>query len=287
MLGFAIVGIVGICDLCQALATANNDVIATLSLPKTVLQGEPLPIIIRVENRSTQDRCILIPVIRRFGPDTVLFRVQVPGDDQKKSIQRPDIYVGGFKNMPPAALPVKRLSPGESVEYAFSLIYDFPDVKRRKRLFDAPGKYVVQATVFELVEMVVDVVEVPYDAQRCAVETGSVSVEIVPPENRRDKEALNAMWNLPDEYLVYDPFVFRADCHAESVKKMKEYFSNYSDTKFGQRAALPLGIAIADGVISDDSGVIRKTIESLSLQKQSQLHSTAGAVLEEISKRKR
>ena len=273
-----------LCNLSWSLAA--EDIVASLLVPNTVPQGEPLPIAVQVKNVSQEYRFILIPEIRRFGPDTVLFSVKAPGDVKKQSVQRPDIYVGGLKNMPPSALPIKRLAPGETAEYSFSLIYDFPDAKRRKRLFDTSGRYLVQATVFELVEEPGEVKEVPYDVKRRAVESETADMEILPPKSQRAKDALQAMRSLPDEYLMYDPSVFRSDCHAESAKQLKEYFGHYSDTEIGQRAALPLGIAVAEGVVSDDSGVIRKAIESLSQSKQAQLRSTAATVLEKMTKRK-
>ncbi len=282
-LGFASVYLAVLWNIGYALAA--EDIVATLLTPGTVLQGEPLLVTVQIKNVSQEYRSILIPVIRRFGPDTVTFSVQVPGAVQKQSVQRPDIYVGGMKNMPPSALPVRKLSPGEVAEYSFSLVYDFPDAKRRKRLFDSPGRYSVQATVFELVDPASDVNKVPYDARRRAVLTGSSEVEIVHPKSQREKDALHALWNLPDEYLIYEPSAFRSDYHAEAAKRLREYLQNYADTDLGQRAALPLGIAVAEGVVSDDSGVIRKTIESMSQSKQLQLRATAAAVLEKIAKR--
>jgi hypothetical protein len=283
-LGIATVCMAILCNLNWALAA--EDMVATLLVPNTVPQGEPLPITVQVKNVSQEYRIILIPVIRRFGPDTVLFSVKAPDDVKKQPVQRPDIYVGGLKNMTPSTLPITRLAPGATAVYSFSLAYDFPDAKRRKRLFDTPGRYVVQAKVFELVGDPGEVKEVPYDAQRRAVESESVDVEILHPKSQRAKDALQAMKSLPDEYLIYDPFVFRSDCHAESAKQLKEYFGHYADTEIGQRAAFPLGIAVAEGVVSDDSGVIRKTIESLSQSKQAQLRSTAATVLEKMIKRK-
>lgn len=285
--GIFILSLGVICNISRVFATEDEAVVATLLVPKTAIQGEPLPVRIRVINNSKRDLQILIPEVRRFGPDTILFGVQAPGSHQMRAVQRPDIYIGGFKNMPPSALPVKRLSPGESVEYAFSLIYDFPDAQRRKKLFETPGQYVVQATIFELVDISENAQNVPYDAKRRAIEAETVVTEIISPESQRDKEALNAMWALPDEYLVYDPFVFRADCHAKSAEKILEYFSSYSDTIYGQRAALPLGIAVAAGIVRDDSGIIHKAIESLSAKKQLPVHTVASAVLKEMANRKR
>ena len=163
-------------------------------------------------------------------------------------------------------------------------VYDFPDAKRRKRLFDTLGRYSVQATIFELVDPASDVNEVPYGARRSPVLTDSSDVEIVPPKSQHEKDALHALWKLHDEYLIYDPFAFRSDCHAEALTQLREYFRNYADTDLGRRAALPLGIAVAEGVASDDSGAIRKALESMSQGKKSQLSATASAVLEKMAK---
>lgn len=266
---------------------ASECLMATLLVPHTVPQGEPLAVTIQVKNISKEYCYILVPIIRRFGPDTVMFDVQAPDFKQEQSVQRPDIYVGGFKSMAPLELPVKKIAPGEVTEYSFSLIYDFPDVESRKLLFKVSGRYAVRASVFELADSPGDVSEVPYNVRRCEIQTGSVNVEIIPPESQREKDALQALWGLPDEYLVYAPFAFQSDCHAEAATKMKEYYGNYSDTEFGQRVALVLGVAIAKGVVSDDSGDIRKAIESLSLNKQLPLHTVASAVLEEMANRKR
>lgn len=264
---------------------AAEDIVATLLTPGTVFQGEPLSFTVQIKNVSQEYRSILIPAIRRFGPDTVTFSVQAPDSGQRQSVQRPDIYIGGLKSMPPSSLPVQKLSPGEVAEYSFSLVYDFPDAKRRKRLFDTPGRYLVQATIFELVDPASDANEVPYDARRRPVLTDLSGVEIVPPKSQREKDALHALWKLPDEYLIYEPSAFRSDCHAEAATHLREYFRNYADTDLGRRAALPLGIAVAEGVASDDSGVVRKTLESMSQGKQSQLRATASAVLEKMAKR--
>lgn len=282
-LGFAIACLVVLWNISYALAA--EDIVATLLTPGTVFQGEPLSVTVQIKNVSQEYRFILIPAIRRFGPDTVTFSVQAPGSLQRQSVQRPDIYVGGLKTIPPSSLPVQKLSPGEVIEYSFSLVYDFTDAKRRKRLFDTTGRYSVQATIFELVDPVSDVNEVPYDARRRPVLTDSSDVEIVPPTIQREKDALHALWNLPDEYLIYEPFAFRSDCHAEAVTHLTEYFRSYADTNLGRRAALPLGIAVAEGVASDDSGAIRKTLESMSQGKQLQLRATASAVLEKMAKR--
>lgn len=282
-LGFASVCLAVLWNISCALAA--EDIVATLLTPGTVFQGEPLSVTVQIKNVSQEYRSILIPAIRRFGPDTVTFSVQAPGSVQRQSVQRPDIYVGGLKSMPPSSLPVQRLSPGEVAEYSFSLVYDFPDAKRRKRLFDTPGRYSVQATVFELVDLASDVNKVPYDARRSPVLTDSSDVEIVSPKSQHEKDALHALWKLPDEYLIYDPSAFRSDCHAEALTQLREYFRNYADTDLGRRAALPLGIAVAEGVANDDSGAIRKALESMSQGKQSQLRATASAVLEKMAKR--
>jgi hypothetical protein len=264
---------------------AADNMVATLLLPRTVPQGEPLPVTIQVKNTSEEKRVILIPYILRFGPDTVVFSIKNPASSDYKKVQRPDIYVGGLKMRSPGMLTVRHMSPGEVVEYSFSLVYDFPVVDERKWLFVTPGRYSVQATVFELVDAASDVNEVRYDARRRPVLTDSSDVEIVPPKSQREKDALHALWKLPDEYLIYEPFAFRSDCHAEVTTHLREYFRNYADTDIGRRAALPLGIAVAEGIISDDSGAIRKTLESMSQGKQSQLRATASAVLEKMAKR--
>lgn len=266
---------------------AAEDMVVHLLTPQTVNQGEPLSITVKIQNASKENRSIFIPVVRRFGPDTVSFSIQVPGGTTMQSVQRPDIYVGGMKNMPPSPLPMKKLSPGEVVEYSFSLVYEFPDVKTRKRLFDQLGEYTLQATVYELVDPEIDIIEVPYDSPRHAIISKTSGVEIVSPSNQRDKDALHALWSLSDEYLIYEPTAYRSDCHAPAVVSLMEYFSNYRDTNLGRRAALPLGIAVTEGLISDDTGTIKETIEILSQSVQPHLSAMASAILKNMELKRR
>jgi hypothetical protein len=264
----------------------EETIIATLVTPKTIFQGEPLTVTLQIKNVSTVERYILIPEIRRFGPDTILFHIWTANAGQNYTVKRPDIYIGGMKIMPPSLLPIQKISRNTTAEYSFTLIYDFPDIETRRRLFDKPGQYSIQATIFELSQPVVNVCEVPYDVPRRSIMTPVSPFEVVVPNNPREKEALEAFLSLPDEYLIYEPFVFRSDCHVEAVKCMKTFFQNYADTYLGQRASLVLGIAVADGVINDDAGAIQKTIELISRSDRVSERRLAIAILEKMVRRK-
>lgn len=266
---------------------ATEDMVVHLLTPQTVNQGEPLSLTVKIQNMSKAERSIYIPVVRRFGPDTVSFNIQFPNSTTMQSVQRPDIYVGGMKIMPPSPLPIKKLSPGEVVKYSFALVYEFPDVKTRKWLFDQLGEYTLQATVYELVDHENDSSEVPYDSPRHAIMSKTSVVEIVSPITQRDKDALHALWSLSDEYLIYEPTVYRSDCHASAIESLMEYFSHYRDTNLGRRAALPLGIAVAEGLIRDDTGIIKETIEILSQSVQPHLSAMASEILKNMELRRR
>ncbi|MCG2679364.1 MAG: hypothetical protein L6455_05255 [Kiritimatiellae bacterium] len=254
--------------------------------PTKVIQGEPVLLTLRVENTSQLSRYIVVPEIRRFGPKTVLFRLATANAATFEDIQYPDIYIGGMKNLPPKPLPVQCLQSGMTAEFNFTLMYDFPVVTKRKRLFDRPGTYTVEVTIFEPKSVPQDRLDIPYDAEKNPITPEPFSFEIIPPENAMDKMALARLIELPDEYLLYAPETFRSDCHAEAIMKIAEMFRDFSQTRYGRYCALPLGVALNTMSIDIDRKKIETILESAGQEKDFPLHREAMIVLEKMRRSK-
>ncbi len=252
---------------------------ATITVPDRVYQGEPITLIAKIRNDSTQEKNIVVPETRRFGRDSIEFFFQPPGTSDFKRILHPDVYVGGMKMMAPKPCPIIRLAPDETVEYVFSVAYDFMDSRCYQKLFDTPGKYSFQVSLYEPLHVKDGEMSVSYDSEWKAIKSEITSTVVVAPTGIRERQALNALANLPCEYLLYGPFEFRADCHADAIKDFQQFFREYSGTRLGRRAALPLGIALSQGLVQDDSHAIIETLEKLAHDDDLELRQSALGIL--------
>jgi hypothetical protein len=190
--------------------------------------------------------------------------------------------VGGLKIMPPQPCEIRRFAIGESVEYRFSLAYDFLNSRHHQLLFDTPGKYFIQISIYEPLCVKDCDTSVPYDSECRTIQSEISSAVVVAPADIREQQALNALANLPCEYLLYAPFEFRAECHADAIKDFQQFFREYSGTRLGRRAALPLGIALSQGLIQDDSHAIIETLEKLAHDDDLELRQSALRILSQL-----
>ncbi|MBR3085302.1 MAG: hypothetical protein IKH04_02755 [Kiritimatiellae bacterium] len=261
---------------------AQDGIDVALSIPDQILLGDPMPVSVRVQNKSDKSITIMEPIIRRFGRDTITFALKRPYDECFSEIEHPDIYVGGLKIMPPQPCEIRRFAIGESVEYRFSLAYDFLNSRHHQLLFDTPGKYFIQISIYEPLCVKDCDTSVPYDSECRTIQSEISSAVVVAPADIREQQALNALANLPCEYLLYGPFEFRADCHADAIKDFQQFFREYSGTRLGRRAALSLGIALSQGLIQDDSHAIIETLEKLAHDNDFELRQSALRILSQL-----
>ncbi|MBP5545099.1 MAG: hypothetical protein ILM98_13570 [Kiritimatiellae bacterium] len=269
--------------LSGTLAYAKDEIKVALSIPDRIQLGEPLPVSVRIQNKSDKGITIMEPIIRRFGRDTIIFELQRPCANSFMKIEHPDVYIGGMKIIAPMPYPIRRLAPNESVEFAFSLAYDFPFFEeQRQRLFDTPGKYLLQISIYEPLHVKDGETSVPYDSECRTIQSEISSVVVVAPADIREQQALNALANLPCEYLLYAPFEFRAECHAGAIRDFWQFLNEYSDTRLGRRAALSLGIALSQGLILDDSHAIIETLEKLAHDNDFELRQSALRILSQL-----
>lgn len=273
--------------LSGTLAYAKDEIKVALVVPDRIQLGEPLPVSVRIQNKSDKGITIMEPIIRRFGRDTIIFELQRPCANSFMKIEHPDVYIGGMKIIAPMPYPIRRLAPNESVEFAFSLAYDFPFFEeQRQRLFDTPGKYLLQISIYEPLHVKDGETSVPYDSECRTIQSEISSVVVVAPTDIREQQALAAFANLPCEYLLYGPFEFRADCHADAIKDFRRFLHDYSDTRLGRRAALPLGIALSQGLIQDDADTIVETLKKLANDADPDLRQSAAEILSGIDSSK-
>lgn len=269
--------------LSGTLAYAKDEIKVALVVPDRIQLGEPLPVSVRIQNKSDKGITIMEPIIRRFGRDTIIFELQRPCANSFMKIEHPDVYIGGMKIIAPMPYPIRRLAPNESVEFAFSLAYDFPFFEeQRQRLFDTPGKYLLQISIYEPLHVKDGETSVPYDSECRTIQSEISSAVVVAPADIREQQALNALANLPCEYLLYAPFAFRDYCHADAIKDFQQFFREYSGTRLGRRAALPLGIALSQGLVQDDSHAIIETLEKLAHDDDLELRQSALRILSQL-----
>ena len=269
-------------SFCGMPAIAEDGIDVELTIPDQILLGDPMPVSVRVQNKSDKSITIMEPIIRRFGRDTITFALKRPNDECFSEIEHPDIYVGGLKIMPPQPCEIRRFAIGESVEYRFSLAYDFLNSRHHQLLFDTPGKYFIQISIYEPLCVKDCDTSVPYDSECRTIQSEISSAVVVAPTDVREQLALNALANLPCEYLLYGPFAFRDYCHADAIKDFQKFFREYSGTRLGRRAALPLGIALSQGLIQDDSHAIIETLEKLAHDNDFELRQSALRILSQL-----
>lgn len=269
-------------SFCGMPAIAEDGIDVELTIPDSIQRCEPLPVSVRVQNKSDKSITIMEPIIRRFGRDTITFALKRPNDECFSEIEHPDIYVGGLKIMPPQPCEIRRFAIGESVEYRFSLAYDFLNSRHHQLLFDTPGKYFIQISIYEPLCVKDCDTSVPYDSECRTIQSEISSAVVVAPADIREQQALNALANLPCEYLLYAPFEFRAECHAGAIRDFWQFLNEYSDTRLGRRAALSLGIALSQGLIQDDSHAIIETLEKLAHDNDFELRQSALRILSQL-----
>lgn len=261
-----------------------RDLRVSLLGPNKVVQGDPVSLTVRINNTTKLRRNFVVPEIKRFGPETALFRVASTNAATFESVQYPDIYVGGMKSLSPRPLRVQQLESGMTAEFIFTLMYDFPTAKKRKQLFRRPGIYNIEITVFEPKNEPQNPTEMPYDGDKTPITSEPLSVEIVPPDNAQDKAAFAKLQELPDEYLLYAPEMFKPDCHAEAIQRMSDYFREFSATRYGRYCALPLGMAVSNGATNIDREKIKTILQSAMQEKDFPLYREAAVVLEKVKR---
>ena len=263
-------------------AAADGGIKVELSIPDALQQGEALPVVVRVENSSSEHRCILMPEIVRFGLDTVFFDIITPVVKNTSRVLRPDIYIGPMRSGTPPLIPVVNLPPNGVAKYSFFLFYDFPSLETRKHLFKNAGKYSLRATVYELDESGEQREVLPY-VKKHEVQSEFKEFTVVPPENEDEAAAFSDMWNLEHEYFLYEPKYFCRTWFLKFVPQLREYLKKYRNTNLGRRAALPLGMAVSQGVIEDEDGDIQRALEELSRSKLKDASALATDVLKRMS----
>ena len=282
-------------------AAVEDGVKVDLSVPDELRQGEPLPVAERVENKSNASRSIFLPQIQsdRFGRHTVSFdiiasHIKSPFSDiyttmnprSPTQITRPDIYVSAVcRSREPGPIPVVKLPPKGVAEYSFSLFYDFSSYKtRRKLLFKNTGKYSLRAAIYELDEGGDQSKMIPNDGKMHEVPSEFKEFTVIPPENKDESAAFSDLWMVEDEYLLYAPEYFgELRRHLEGVPQLREYLKKHRNTNLGRRAALPLGMAVSQGVIEDEDGDIQRALEELSRSKLKDASALATDVLKRMS----
>ena len=285
----------------MALGAAVADGIKVeLTVPDELHQGEQLHVVVRVENTSNEPQSIFLPQIQsdRFGRHTVFFdiifpRIKSPFSDiytalnprSSTRITRPYIYVSEVcRRMWQGPIPVVKLPPNGVAEYSFSLFYDFSSYKaRRKLLFKNTGKYSLRAAIYELDEGG-DLVKALLSAKKHKVQSEFEEFTVVPPENKDESAAFSDLWMVEAEYLLYAPEYFgELRRHLEGVPQLREYLKKHRNTNLGRRAALPLEMAVSQGVIEDEDGDIQRALEELSRSKLKDASALAADVLKRMS----
>jgi len=279
---YVLIGISFMTNITVGKDDVPRDLHVLLLGPNKVFQGEPVSLTVRINNTSKLRRNFIVPEIKRFGPETALFRVASTNTATFESVQYPDIYVGGMKSLSPKPLRVQQLGSGMTAEFSFTLMYDFPTVKKRKQLFGRPGIYKIEVTVFEPKNEPQNPTEMPYDGDKTPITSVPLSVEIVPPDNAQDKAAFAKLQELPDEYLLYAPEMFKPDCHAEAIQRMSDYFREFSATRYGRYCALPLGMALKNETPNIDKEKVKAILESVAQEKGFPLSREATVVLDRI-----
>ena len=136
----------------------------------------------------------------------------------------------------------------------------------------------LRASVFEPLDSQDHAMSVPYDSRWHAIQSEMETVVVSIPEGVRDQQALKAFETLPCEYLLYAPFSFRFDCHKDALEPLKVFLLEYLDTDLGRRAALPLGVAMSQGLVQDERHAIVDTLGLFGTGANAELRDTALAI---------
>lgn len=173
------------------------------------VRGDPVPLLIRIENRGTTTATVVLPQVRPPADTTVRFELRGPGEVGFRAVECPGIYSGSLKGrIGPRPLPVFNIEAGQSQVFRTYIGWDFDpaDERQRRWLLPVAGKYAVRLAVWQLAQAA------PFGTDTVAGATPVVplvaelaAIAVVEPSDRANVVAADALLALPSHWLVCAP----------------------------------------------------------------------------------
>ena len=211
--------------------TGRSQVLVTIA-ECVVVRGDPVPLLVRVENRGPAAVTIVVPQVVPPDRNTIRLSVRSPGEPDFRSVAFPGIYCGALKGQAkPPPLPVINLSPGQVRSFRAYLGWDFhpADERQRRWLFPTAGEYAVRLTIWRLATAApAGTDQIGAQSPITPLEAAAGLIKVVEPSEPADVVAADALLRMPSQWCVYAPTCVGAVVPADLLDFRKQH----ADTRY-------------------------------------------------------